>query len=151
MTYDFILFKDGLMLWIRYCIKSRYVSVYAGMILLTLGFVPKFGALMAAIPKQVLGGVGFAMFGMVLVGGIRTLGKVDFNVNLNGIIVAVSVGLSMIPLANPHFYSSFPAWVQTRFHSGITTGSISGVLLNIFFNELGRARLVKVKDESEAA
>jgi NCS2 family nucleobase:cation symporter-2 len=131
--------------------KSRFVSAYAGIILLTLGFVPKFGALMAAIPKKVLGGVGFAMFGMVLVGGIRTLGKVDFNGNQNGIIVAVSVGLSMIPLANPHFYSAFPAWVQTIFHSGITTGSISAVLLNIFFNELGSKRLAKVKGESEAA
>ncbi|EQH33537.1 putative purine permease domain protein [Clostridioides difficile DA00238] len=27
--------------------------------------------------------------------------------------------------------------VQTIFHSGITTGSLSAVLLNIFFNELG--------------
>lgn len=133
-------------------IKSRFVSVYAGIILLVLGFVPKFGALMAAIPKQVLGGVAFAMFGMVLVGGIKTLGKVDFNGNQNGIIVAVSIGLSMIPLANPEFYSAFPAWVQTIFHSGITTGSLSAVLLNIFFNELGKPKISKIASpDSEAA
>lgn len=115
-------------------IKSRFVVVYAGVILLVLGFVPKFGALMAAIPKQVLGGVAFAMFGMVLVGGIRVLGKVDFNGTKNGVIVAVSIGLSMIPLANPDFYNEFPNWVQTIFHSGITTGSLSAILLNLFFN-----------------
>lgn len=126
-------------------IKSRFVAVYSGIILLILGFIPKFGALMAAIPKQVLGGVGFAMFGMVLVGGIRTLSKVEFNGTKNGVIVAVSIGLAMIPLANPNFYHNFPNWVQTIFHSGITTGSLSAVLLNIFFNELGKSNSDKVK------
>ncbi|SHI73805.1 nucleobase:cation symporter-2, NCS2 family [Clostridium cavendishii DSM 21758] len=125
-------------------IKSRFVGVYAGIILLVLSFVPKFAAIMGAIPKQVLGGVGFAMFGMVLVGGIRTLTKVEFNGTKNGVIVAVSVGLAMIPLANPSFYNNFPSWVQTIFHSGITTGSISAILLNILFNVLGNK---KVDDE----
>jgi uric acid transporter len=132
-------------------IKSRFVAVYSGVILLVLGFVPKFGALMAAIPKQVLGGVGFAMFGMVLVGGIRTLSKVEFNGTKNGVIVAVSIGLAMIPLANPDFYHNFPSWVQTIFHSGITTGSLSAVLLNIFFNELGKKKAVLVEVQKEVA
>lgn len=118
-------------------IKSRFVAVYAGIILLLLSFVPKFAAIIGAIPKQVLGGVGFAMFGMVLVGGIRTLSKVEFNGTKNGVIVAVSVGLAMIPLANPGFYHNFPSWVETIFDSGITTGSLSAVILNIFFNVLG--------------
>jgi uric acid transporter len=131
-------------------IKSRFVAVYAGIILLVLGFVPKFGALMAAIPKQVLGGVGFAMFGMVLVGGIRTLSKVEFNGTKNGVIVAVSIGLAMIPLANPDFYHEFPTWVQTIFHSGITTGSLAAVILNIFFNELGKPKASKVKEDKKA-
>lgn len=119
-------------------IKSRFVAVYAGIILLLLSFVPKFAAIIGAIPKQVLGGVGFAMFGMVLVGGIRTLSKVEFNGTKNGVIVAVSVGLAMIPLANPGFYHNFPSWVETIFDSGITTGSLSAVILNIFFNVLGK-------------
>lgn len=105
--------------------------------MLVLGFLPKFAAIIGAIPKPVLGGVGFAMFGMVMVGGVKTLSKVKFDGTKNGVIVAVSVGLSMIPLTNPDFYHNFPTWVQTIFHSGITTGSLSAVLLNIFFNELG--------------
>ena len=131
-------------------IKSRFVAVYAGLILLVLGFVPKFAAIIGAIPKPVLGGVGFAMFGMVLVGGIRTLSKVQFDGTKNGVIVAVSVGLAMIPLANPDFYHNFPDWVQTIFHSGITTGSLAAVILNIFFNELGNKKESKqenAKDE----
>lgn len=122
-------------------IKSRFVGVYAGIILLLLSFVPKFGAIMGQIPKQVLGGVGFAMFGMVLVGGIKTLTKVQFDGTKNGIIVAVSVGLAMIPLANHAFYGNFPNWVQTIFDSGITTGSLSAVLLNIFFNVFDQKKI----------
>ena len=121
--------------------KSRYVGIYAGLMLLVLGFIPKFAALVGAIPKPVLGGVGFAMFGMVSVGGIRTLSKVQYDGTKNGVIVAVSLGLAMIPLANPDFYNNFPSWVQTIFHSGITTGSLSAVLLNIFFNEIGKKKL----------
>ncbi|MCR1955167.1 purine permease [Clostridioides mangenotii] len=118
-------------------IKSRYVAVYAGAMLLLFGFVPKIAAIVAAIPKPVLGGVAFAMFGMVMVGGVRTLSKVQFNGTMNGVIVAASVGLSVIPIVNADFYNNFPAWVQTIFHSGITTGSLAAVLLNIFFNEIG--------------
>lgn len=122
-------------------IKSRFVGIYAAIILLVLSFVPKFAAIMGAIPKQVLGGVGFAMFGMVLVGGIRTLSKVPFDGTKNGVIVAVSIGVSMIPLANGAFYNNFPSWVQTIFHSGITTGSLCAVILNIFFNVLGNKQV----------
>ncbi|WP_042276174.1 nucleobase:cation symporter-2 family protein [[Clostridium] dakarense] len=131
--------------------KSRYVAVYAGMMLLALGFVPKFAALVGAIPKPVLGGIGFAMFGMVSVGGIRTLSKVKFDGTKNGVIVAVSLGLAMIPLANPDFYHNFPSWVQTIFHSGITTGSLAAVLLNIFFNEAGNKEKSKNENEEELA
>ena len=131
-------------------IKSRFIAVYAGVFLLVLGFIPKFAALVGAIPKPVLGGVGFAMFGMVLVGGIKTLSKVQFDGTKNGVIVAISVGLAMIPLANPEFYNNFPSWVQTIFHSGITTGSLAAVLLNIFFNELGNKSKINEKDEEKA-
>ncbi|MBW6408749.1 nucleobase:cation symporter-2 family protein [Clostridium weizhouense] len=130
-------------------IKSRFVGIYAGIILLVLSFIPKFAAVMGAIPKPVLGGVGFAMFGMVLVGGIKTLSKVKFDGTKNSVIVAVSIGLSMIPLANLTFYENFPAWVQTIFHSGITTGSISAVLLNIFFNVLGNKNIEEKSSSNE--
>ena len=77
------------------------------------------------------------MFGMVLVGGIRTLRKVQFDGNKNCVIVAVSVGLAMIPLGNPGFYHNFPSWVETIFDSGITTGSLSAARLTLFFNCVG--------------
>ncbi len=119
-------------------VKSRFVIVAAGVILMVLGLFPKAAAVVAAIPTPVLGGAGIAMFGMVAASGIRVLGSVSFAGNHNAMIVAVSLGVGLIPLAVPSFYHGFPAWAQLFLHSGITTGSIIAVGLNYCFNELGR-------------
>lgn len=130
-------------------IKSRFVVAASGGILILLGLFPKAGAVVASIPYPVLGGAGIAMFGMVASGGISSLSKVEFNGTKNGMIIAVSIGLAMIPLAVPTFYSKFPQWVETLFHSGITTGSLTAILLNLFFNELGKNKNLSVKDDKE--
>ena len=41
------------------------------------------------------------MFGMIVASGIRSLGKVSFDGNYNLMLVAISIGVSMIPLAAP--------------------------------------------------
>lgn len=115
-------------------VYSRFVTLTSGIILLVIAFFPKFAAIFAAIPKPVLGGVGFAMFGVVTVSGIRTLGKVNFFGNRNTVIVAVSIGLSVIPIVSSEFFAAFPPAAQSLLHSGITIGSVSAILLNILFN-----------------
>jgi len=119
-------------------IKSRYVVAAAGIILGFLGLFPKAAAVVAAIPNPVLGGAGIAMFGMVATSGIRTLAKVKFEGNQNAMIVAVSLGVGLIPVAVPGFYHKLPQFAQLILHSGITAGSITAVVLNYFFNEFGK-------------
>ena len=41
------------------------------------------------------------MFGTVAAVGIQTLGRVDFNNHRNVIVVAVSLGVAMIPVGPP--------------------------------------------------
>lgn len=119
-------------------IKSRYVVAAAGIILGALGLFPKAAAVVAAIPSPVLGGAGIALFGMVATSGIRTLGGVKFEGNHNAMIVAISLGIGLIPLAAPNFYHKLPQFAQLILHSGITAGSITAIALNIFFNEFGK-------------
>ena len=119
-------------------IKSRYVVATAGIILGVLGLFPKAAAAVAAIPSPVLGGAGIVMFGMVATSGIRTLAKVRFEGSHNTMIVAVSLGVGLIPLAAPDFYHKLPQFAQLILHSGITAGSIAAVVLNYFFNEFGK-------------
>lgn len=99
-------------------VRSRFVVTAGGVILLVLGMLPVLGRVVAAIPYPVLGGAGLVLFGTVAASGIKTLSKVDYNGNMNLVIVAASVGLGMVPIAAPEFYHHFPAWVGTIFHSG---------------------------------
>ena len=74
------------------------------------------------------------MFGMVIASGVRALAKVKFDGNYNLMLVAVSIGMSMIPLTVPNFFQHFPDVVKVICQSGITLGSLTAVVLNILFN-----------------
>jgi len=119
-------------------IKSRFVVAVSGGILLVLGFFPQVGAIVAALPLPVLGGAGLALFGSVAASGIRSLSAVHYEGNQNLVIVGLSIGMGVIPIAVPDFYEEFPAWFQTIFDSGISAAAVTAVLLNILFNVLGR-------------
>jgi xanthine permease len=120
-------------------IKSRFVVAVSGLILVALGLVPKLGAVIASIPLPVLGGAGLALFGTVAASGIRALSRVDYEGNANLVIVAVSVGMGVIPIAVPDFYEEFPSWFQTIFESGISAAAVTAVLLNLLFNVTARS------------
>ncbi len=125
-------------------VKSRFVVAAAGVIMILLGLLPKVAALVAAIPAPVLGGAATILFATVAVVGIQTLSRVDFHDEYNVVIVAVSIGLAMIPVAFPDFYKNFPSGLQIIVGSSITMGSLAAILLNIFFNVLtGKGRLVQ--------
>ncbi len=116
-------------------IKSRYVCVAGGAILIALGLIPKMGALVEALPTFVLGGAGIVMFGMVAATGIRILSAVDFRTSRNNLfIVGVSLGLGMIPLIAPDFKMWMPHAIHPLIDSGILLASISAVALNALFN-----------------
>ena len=116
-------------------VKSRYVCVAAGGILVLLGLLPKMAALVESLPTFVLGGAGLVMFGMVAATGIRILATVDYKTNRNNLfIVAVSIGVGMIPLIAPKYLQWMPHGIHPLIESGILLASISAVALNLFFN-----------------
>ncbi|MGF7007080.1 nucleobase:cation symporter-2 family protein [Aminobacter sp. BE322] len=134
-------------------VKSRFVCVAGGVILIFLGLVPKMGALVEALPTFVLGGAGLVMFGMVAATGIRILANVDFKTNRNNLfVVAVSVGFGMIPLIAPDFKMWLPRGIHPLIESGILLASVSAVVLNAFFNgtKLDEAEIREAAMASEA-
>jgi len=119
-------------------VRSRFVCVAAGVILVMFGLFPKMAHLAASIPQFVLGGAGIVMFGMVAATGIKILSKVNFTSNSHNLfIVAVSIGAGMIPIVAPTFFEKMPAVLSTIFHSGILLASFMAVTLNLFFNGSG--------------
>ncbi len=116
-------------------VKSRFVCVAGGLILVLLGLVPKMAALVESLPTVVLGGAGLVMFGMVAATGVRILAGVDYRGNRNNLfIVAVSIGFGMIPLIAPNFKQWLPHTIHPLIESGILLSSLTAVALNLFFN-----------------
>jgi NCS2 family nucleobase:cation symporter-2 len=114
--------------------KSRYSVAAGGAILVTLGFLPKLAALIAAIPRPVLGGASVMMFGMTAMAGIEELTRVRYKGTSNGIIVAVSISFGVLPIATPQLFAHASDAARLFLNSGIFLAAASAVLLNIFFS-----------------
>ena len=134
-TFPYTSFSESIGLVGVTGIKSRFVCVMGGAILLVLGLVPKMGALVEALPTSVLGGAGLVMFGMVAATGIRILAAVDFGKSRENLfIVAVSLGFGMIPLVAPNFRQWMPHSLHPLIDSGILLSTVAAVALNALFN-----------------
>ena len=119
-------------------VKTRFVCVAGGLILVTLGLFPKMGYIVAATPSFVLGAAALVMFGMVAMMGIRILATVDYERHRgNALLAAVSVGVGVIPLLSPTFFSQLPAWTRVVADSGIILTTITAIALNLLFNGPG--------------
>jgi hypothetical protein len=64
----------------------------------------------------------------------EALRKVDFDGTNNLLIVAVSIGIGMLPVVAPTVYHAFPTWVQIIGGSAITSATLAAFLLNLLFN-----------------
>jgi NCS2 family nucleobase:cation symporter-2 len=105
-------------------------------IMLALGLLPKLALAVASVPQFVLGGAGIVMFGMVAATGIRILHAVDFRgaKRHNLYIVAISIGIGLIPEISPKFFSKMPHVLEPILHSGILLAALTAVVLNLIYN-----------------
>lgn len=118
-------------------VKSRFVVAVSGCILILMGLFTKMAALVVIVPKPVLGGAGVVMFGMVAVSGIRTLGEVNYRNNNNGMVVALTLGLGLMPVLVPQLFAQLPEMAKMFLHSGITVGTCVAIVANLILNGKG--------------
>ncbi len=78
-------------------VGSRYVVQIGALILILVGLMGKFGAVAAAIPAPVIGGLYCALFGLISAVGIQQLAKADLTSDRNLFIAGFSLfmGLSI--------------------------------------------------------
>ena len=76
-------------------IYSTAAFVVAALFAVLLGFSPKFGALIQAIPLAVMGGVSIVVFGLIAVAGAKIWvdNRVDFSDNRNLVVAAITLVL----------------------------------------------------------
>ncbi len=74
-------------------IYSTAIFLVAGLMAVLLGFSPKFGALIQAIPLAVMGGVSIVVFGLIAVAGAKIWvdNRVDFSDNKNLLVAAITL------------------------------------------------------------
>ena len=80
---------------LRAPVQVAAIFLVAALMAVLLGFSPKFGALIQAIPLPVMGGVSIVVFGLIAVAGAKIWvdNKVDFSENRNLIVAAVTLVL----------------------------------------------------------
>lgn len=108
-------------------VYSTLAFVAAALIALLLGFSPKFGALIHAIPAPVIGGASIVVFGLIAVSGARiwVQNQVDLGRNHHLIVVAVTLVLGA---------GNFSLTLGSFTLSGIGTATFGAILLNAFLS-----------------
>lgn len=108
-------------------IYSTAVFFAAALIAIVLGFSPKFGALIQAIPLPVMGGVSIVVFGLIAVAGAKIWvdNRVNFSDNKNLIVAAVT-----LVLGTGDFTLKFGGFAL----GGIGTATFGAILLYALLN-----------------
>ncbi|MEZ5703524.1 MAG: solute carrier family 23 protein [Burkholderiaceae bacterium] len=108
-------------------IYSTAVFFVAGLFAIVLGFSPKFGALIQAIPLPVMGGVSIVVFGLIAIAGAKIWvdNKVDFSDNKNLLVAAIT-----LILGTGDYTLKFGDFA----FGGIGTATFGAVLLHLLLN-----------------
>lgn len=117
-------------------VRKREVIIHLVIWMLLLGLVPKLGVIATAIPSAVLGGAMIFLFGNVLAFGVNSVGGLEQKEH-DGMIIAASVAIGMGVTVVPEAFATLPSWLSWLTSSGIVAGTVTAVLLNLFFNGLG--------------
>ncbi|GGH57023.1 nucleobase:cation symporter-2 family protein [Rothia aerolata] len=115
-------------------VASRRVMMLAGIILVILGVFPKLSALISVMPQPVLGGAGVIMFGLVAAQGIKTLSHIHLG-DRELLIISVAFALGIGVTVRPDILGSLPSALQMIFSSGISTGTLVALFLNIILTD----------------
>ena len=122
-------------------IYSTAVFVLAACIAVVLGFSPKFGAVIQAIPLPVMGGVSIVVFGLIAAAGAKIWvdNRVDFAENRNLIVAAIT-----LVLGTGDFTLKFGGFAL----GGIGTATFGAILLHALLGRGAPAPATPVADST---
>ena len=115
-------------------IKSRFAVAAGGGLLVLLGFLPKLAAVIAGIPRPVLGGASIVMFGMTNHGRNRGIDPGPLPGHQQCDHRGLSVSMGVLPIASPQLFAHAPDAARLFLNSGIFLAAATAVLLNLLFS-----------------
>ena len=99
-----------------------------------LGLLPAVAGVIQAVPQAVLGGAVMVMFGAVAASGINILSGIHLDRRAL-LIIAISLALGLGVAQVPQILEHLPELFRNIFSSGVATGGIAALLLNIILPE----------------
>ena len=115
-------------------VASRYVGIWIAALLAILGLLPAVAGVIQAVPQAVLGGAVMVMFGAVAASGINILAGIQLDRRAL-LIIAISLALGLGVAQVPQILEHLPELFRNIFSSGVATGGIAALLLNIILPE----------------
>ncbi len=115
-------------------VASRYVGIWIAIMLVILGLFPAVAAVIQAVPQAVLGGAVMVMFGAVAASGINILASIQLDRRAL-LIIAISLALGLGVAQVPQILEHLPELFKNIFSSGVATGGIAALILNIVLPE----------------
>lgn len=113
-------------------VHSVYVLAGAALFAIIFGFIGKLSALIETIPKPVIGGISFLLFGVIASSGLRVLidNRVDFdkkrNLMIASVILVIGIGNAYLQLGQYQF-------------SGLAVAAVLGIILNLILPKAARS------------
>jgi len=115
-------------------VGSRVVGYVVALLLLVLGFFPRFGALISVMPAPVLGGATLALFGMIASAGINIVTRDGFS-DRKAFIFSISLSVGLGVTYFPEIGEQLPEFLEVLFTSGVAAGALFAIVLNLVVPE----------------
>ncbi|RKR02478.1 xanthine permease XanP [Kushneria sinocarnis] len=115
-------------------VASRYVGMMVAVMLVILGLLPPVSGVIRQMPEPVLGGATIVMFGSVAAAGINILAGVRLDRRAL-LILAISLAMGLGVAQVPQFLQHLPDVVANVFSSGVATGGLTAMILNLVLPE----------------
>ncbi len=111
-------------------VASRRVGYVCGAMLVGFGVLPGLGRWLASIPPPVTGGLTLVLFGLIAAAGVRILTRASLD-QRDCLIVAIALGLGLGMDLHPEALVPLPQSWRLIFSSGISTGGLAALALNL--------------------
>ena len=121
-------------------VASRRVTQVAAVLFLLYGLSPKLAALLAAIPRPIVGGVFLVSAAMIMFSGIEVIQSSEHN-QRNTLVAGTTIGMSvMLPLfcstTGAEWAASLPKFLNLLVTSNVFIAVVCGIVLNLLLNVL---------------
>jgi uracil-xanthine permease len=118
-------------------VRSRYVTAFAGVLLILIGVSP-LARILNGIPAAVVGGTAVVVFAIIAVLGVQMLARVDLHETGNLITATIGLAAGLLPVLIPGMFAQMPSIAASLLGNGVAMAAFVTVLLNLLFNHTGR-------------